>query len=110
MNSQETQILGMIGDMKGELGELRGQLRELAHGVNNLIVQVSAISRTTSENHSIPTDIAKLEGRILALEIIEQQRTGAVKLGTAFVKSPFLGWAAAIISTAISGYFIFIGN
>ena len=110
MNTQETQILGMIGDMKGELGELRGQLRELAHGVNNLIVQVAALSRTTSENHQIPTDIAKLESRILALEIIEQQRAGAVKLGTAFLKSPILGWLAAAISTAVGGYFIFIGH
>lgn len=100
MTNQETQILGMIGDMKGELGEFRGQLRELIHNMNNVSVKLDAFAATTARNHDLPNQIADLKARVAILEACENKRVGAMGLGHFIFKSPFLGWVFACATAA----------
>lgn len=104
--TQDTQILGMIGDMKGELGEVRGQLRELIHTTNNLAQKFDAAGQVLAKHHDVPSDIADLKARVAVLEAIENQRKGATSLGMLILKSPAIGWlvgAAAAVYAYLKG-------
>ena len=102
--TQETQILAMIGDMKGELGEFRGQLRELVHNMNNVSSKIDSLATITARNHDLPDEIISLKARLAVLEAKEHQRTGAVNLGSLILKSPLVGWIAAAGAAAYAWF------
>lgn len=93
--NQETEILRMMGDTKGEIGEIRGQLREVVHNLNNVSQKLDAIALKTATNNNIPSEIAELKVRVTALEDSENQRKGAVNLGAWLLKTPLVAWVAA---------------
>ena len=91
---QETEILRMIGDMKGEIGEIRGQLREVIHNLNNLSMKSDGIAQLVVTNRALMEDVQDIKDRLTLLEAKENQRVGAVSLGTLLMKMPILGWLA----------------
>ena len=100
--SQNNDILGM----KGDLGELRGQMREISHSVNAMSSKLDAIAIASAQQHNLPDELAKLKERIVALEVAEHNRDGAISFGSAVMKSPIIGWLAAvgaIIYTRLKG-------
>lgn len=102
---QETEILRMIGDMKGELGEFRGQLRELIHNMNSISVKLDALASLNARNHDLPDQVSSLNSRVTALEAMEHRRDAALTIGQVILKSPLLGWmaGAAVTLWAIFG-------
>ena len=95
MTTDNSEIMRMIGDMKGEFGELRGQMRELMHNMNNLTLKIDSLSSRADQHHALPDEITKLKERVSLLEIAQQKRDGAMSFGALFLKSPVLAWAVA---------------
>lgn len=93
--NQETEILRMIGDMKGETGEIRGQLREVNHTLVNLSAKFDALALRSASKDNIPDEVEKLKARVTVLEDKESQRTGAVNFGAWLLKTPLVAWVAA---------------
>ncbi len=89
------------------LGEMRGQLRELVHSVNNLSMNMTALSREVIGLGPLAADIVDIKGRLLAIEKIEQQRVGANGLAAVILKSPALGW---LVGAAITAWAILTGK
>lgn len=97
------------------LGEMKGQMRELIHNFNNLAQRVEDLIRTVDRTAHLPAaveenkaDIAALGVRVTALEALENQRKGAITLGTALIKIvPWLvpagvcGAAAVLVGKAV---------
>ena len=95
MTTDNSEIMRMIGDMKGEFGELRGQMRELMHNMNNLTTKIDSLSSRADQNHAIPDEISQIKARLTILEAEKQKRDGAMSFGAMFLKSPVLAWMAA---------------
>ena len=92
--NQETEILRMIGDMKGEIGEIRGQLREVNHNLNNLSMKFDGIGAQVQSQRGLSNDVADLKARVAILEAMENKRAGAIGFGAWAMKSPLIGWLA----------------
>ena len=102
MTQQETQILTMVGELKGELGEVRGQLRELIHNLNNLRQTIELQAPAMHQIPSMIADLAALDVRVTALETKEHKRDGAITLGAIIAKSPMVAWLLAAVLGAIA--------
>lgn len=97
---QDTEIVRMIGDMKGEVGEIRGQLREVIHNLNNLSMRFDGIGQSVITNRALYADIQDIKERLAVLEAADQRRAGAMSLGVMLLKSPIIAWligAAALV-------------
>lgn len=90
--SQNADLLGM----KGDLGELRGQMREISNSVNAMSQKLDAIALSAASHQHMPDEMEKIKERIAALEAAEHGRKGAISLGSTVMKSPLIGWLAAI--------------
>ncbi|KEZ17145.1 hypothetical protein CP98_03643 [Sphingobium yanoikuyae] len=90
------------------LGEMRGQLRELVHQVANLAQKFEDVAKTADATKHLPdlitdnkTKIAALEVRVTALEAVESERRGAVKLSGWLIKTvPFASLGAGAVLAA----------
>lgn len=85
-----------------QLGKIEGQLRELIHTQNNQAMKGDAVAEKISKLEGLPDDIAeiknglaKLDGRLTALEVDKHRRDGAMGFGSWLMKSPLVAWLAA---------------
>lgn len=85
------------------LGEMRGQLREVVHGQANLAQKFDALTREVIGLGSLASDIAEhkvlitaLAVRVDALDTEKNRREGAQGVLQTILKSPLVGWLAAV--------------
>lgn len=104
---QLDEISEAIGRLSGQVESLDRYTHEREHGINNLAQKVEALGTR------ITRDIAAVEGRIegrikamddrlLALERVQQEQTGAKNLAAWILQSPLIGWIAAGILAFIT--------
>jgi hypothetical protein len=105
--AQLDSISMMLGELKGSVEGIEKYVHEGRHGVNNLSQKVEALGTR------ITRDIAAVEGRIegrikamddrlIALERVQQEQTGAKNLAAWILQSPLIGWIAAGILAFIT--------
>lgn len=76
------------------VGRMEGQLREVVHTMNNLAQKFEDLARTVDRSAHLPaaveenkSAITALAVRVTTLEAAENQRKGAITLGSALLKS-----------------------
>ncbi|QSR18397.1 hypothetical protein [Novosphingobium sp. KA1] len=85
------------------LGEIRGEVRQVVDHVATLAGKIDALTASLHQMAHLPAELQALKDRVATLEAAEQQRRGAMGLGSIIIKAlPWLppaivaGGAAAV--------------
>ena len=89
------------------LGEIRGQVRQIVEQFAALSAKLEALTTAVNQAAHLPEEMQALKLRVAALEAAEQQRRGAMSLGSILIKAlPWVGPAivtAATVAIAMKG-------
>lgn len=100
MGENDSQMILMFGEM-------RGQMRELVHTLNNLVAKFESLAKEVGDGSHIPADVADLKLRVAALEAAENRRSGALNLSSFLFKA--VPWASlgggAVLMLKLLGVF-----